>query len=60
MLPDDTLFGFKKQFNKNGRAPFWVGRTIFDPDAYHDLVMLRKKLNPEFDENNGFMIQYRK
>lgn len=60
MLPDDTLFGFKKQFNKNGRSPFVVGRTIFDKKTYHELVMLRKKLDSDFDENNDFMIQYRK
>ena len=60
MKPDDSLFGFKKQFNKNGRASFVVGRTIFDRDKYIELLKIRKELNSEFDMDNGFMIQYRR
>ena len=59
MSPDDSLFGFKKQFNKTGRLPFHVGRTIFDDKSYQDLVKLRKKINDDFDMDNNFMIQYR-
>ncbi len=57
---DDSLFGFKKQFNKNERAKFVVGRTIFDREKYNELLEIRQKLNLEFDVNNGFMIQYRR
>ena len=60
MSPDDSLFGFKKQFNKYGRASFFVGRTIFNMDAYKELLNIRKKADLEFDINNGFMIQYRR
>ena len=60
MAPDDSLFGFKKQFNKNGRREFWVGRGIFDPAAYQELLALRKSADPAFDPDNGFMIQYRR
>ena len=60
MAPDDNLFGFKKQFNKNGRREFWVGRSIFDPAAYQELLALRKSADPAFDPDNGFMIQYRR
>ena len=60
MAPDDSLFGFKKQFNKNGRRGFWVGRSIFDPSAYQELLVLRKAADPSFDAENGFMIQYRR
>lgn len=60
MTPDDSLFGFKKQFNKNGRASFVVGRTIFDRAKYYELLSIRKKLDSDFDINNGFMIQYRR
>lgn len=60
MAPDDSLFGFKKQFNKNGRASFVVGRTIFNQDAYTELLNIRKREDSEFDVNNGFMIQYRR
>lgn len=60
MAPNDSLFGFKKQFNKNGRASFVVGRTIFKQDAYEELLNIRKREDPEFDVNNSFMIQYRR
>lgn len=60
MEPDDSLFGFKKQFNKNGRAPFVVGRTIFDRSAYNRLLQIRKDVDSSFDMSNNFMIQYRK
>ena len=60
MAPDDSLFGFKKQFNKNGRVPFVVGRTIFNHDAYEKLLTLREKKDKTFNRNNGFMIQYRR
>lgn len=57
---EDSLFGFKKQFNKKGRLPFYVGRTIFDQKVYNELMLLRKEADDSFDMKNGFMIQYRK
>lgn len=60
MAPEDSLFGFKKQFNKNGRASFVVGRTIFDQDTYKKLLDIRKDRDPNFDVDNGFFIQYRR
>ena len=60
MAPDDSLFGFKKQFNKNGRASFVVGRTVFDQEAYEKLLNVREDKDPEFNRDNGFMIQYRR
>lgn len=60
MSPNDSLFGFKKQFNKNGYAKFVVGRTIFDKKAYNYLLQVRKEADNEFDVDNGFMIQYRR
>ena len=60
MFSDDSLFRFKKQFNKNGRASFVVGRTIFNMDIYKELLNIRRKADLEFDINNGFMIQYRR
>lgn len=56
---DDNLFGFKKQFNKNGRLPFVIGKTVFDEIKYQELLDIRKKDNPEFDVDNNRMIQYR-
>ena len=57
---NDTLFGFKKQFSKNGRRRFYVGRTIFDPAAYTMLLDIREKTEGSFDRNNDFLIQYRR
>lgn len=57
---EDSLFHFKKQFNKNGRIGFWIGRNIFMPDVYEDLLNHRHSLNPAFDVNNSYYIQYRK
>ncbi len=59
LTEDDNLFQFKKQFNKNGRLPFVIGRTVFDQDKADMLTDLRKKLNAGFDENNTRMIKYR-
>lgn len=57
---EDSLFKFKKEFNKTGALPFYVGRTIFNKDAYEELLHLRKEADSSFDTENGFMIQYRK
>ncbi len=56
---DDNLFGFKKQFNKNGRLPFVIGRTIFNTKAYQELLRIRKNANDLFVIGNNRMIQYR-
>ena len=58
-VEDDNLFGFKKQFNKNGRLPFYIGRTVFDQDLFEYLKSVRKQHDPEFDMENNRMIQYR-
>lgn len=60
MLPGDSLFAFKKQFNRNSRGKFVVGRTIFDEEKYAYLLNCRKELNAEFDIDNSAMIQYRR
>lgn len=59
MSADDSLFGFKKQFNKNGRLPFYIGRTIFNEGVYQELLQIRKGLDADFKEDNHYMIQYR-
>lgn len=56
----DNLFNFKKQFNKNGHLPFWIGRTILDGAAYEHLLDVRQQLDPSFERNNGYYIQYRR
>lgn len=59
LVEDDSLFGFKKQFNKNGRLLFHVGRTIFDNEKYQKLLEIRKEIDPAFNSCNDRMIQYR-
>ncbi len=59
IVQDDNLFGFKKQFNKNGRLPFVIGRTVFDHEQYQKLLGIRNELDSEFNINNSRMIQYR-
>lgn len=58
--PGDSLFGFKKQFNRNGHLPFIVGRSIFDNKSYEELLDRRQELDKEFNRNNEYMIQYRR
>ena len=56
---NDSLFEFKKKFNKNGRLPFFIGRTIFNHTAYNKMLDIREKADNDFDRNNSFLIQYR-
>lgn len=55
----DSLYIFKKQFNKNGKLPFYIGRSIFSQKAYCELLDIRNKIDPNFDINNSHFIQYR-
>lgn len=56
----DSLFKFKKQFNKNGELPFYIGRNIFSKELYDELLSIRKKNDENFNMNNSYLIQYRK
>lgn len=60
MAKGDSLFGFKKQFNKTGQLPFVIGKTVFMPEKYEELLDIREKADEAFDRNNNFFIQYRK
>lgn len=57
---EDSLFKFKKKFNKYGIRDFYVGRLISNEEKYRYLLQLRKEKDDNFDVNNGFMIQYRR
>ena len=57
---EDGLFHFKKQFNKKGRIGFYIGRNIFMPDRYGELLKKRCEIDSKFDINNTYYIQYRK
>ena len=51
----DSLYKFKKAFNKGEDKPFCIGRKIFDNDTYQKLVDLRKN----DIENPNFFPKYR-
>ncbi len=57
---EDSLFAFKKGFNRNGRMPFYIGKNVFIPEAYQDLLKIRQSMDRSFDPNNTYFIQYRK
>lgn len=59
MEADDSLYGFKKQFHRNGALPYTIGRYIFDPDMFEELVRKRAEADPDFDANQPFLIRYR-
>ena len=56
---EDSLFGFKKQFNREGRIPFYIGRTIFNQKMYDQLIVIRSEIDESFDTNNGRLIAYK-
>ena len=55
----DSLFRYKKKFNKTGMLPFYIGRSIFDEEKYAQLMRVRAETDSGFNENNSFYIQYR-
>lgn len=59
MEKDDSLYGFKKQFNRNGVLPFTIGRCIFGQDVFQELVRRRAEADHTFDVARPFLIQYR-
>lgn len=56
---EDSLFQYKKKFNRAGSLPFYIGRTILDKEKYDELMHLRETSDPTFNPNNNFFIQYR-
>lgn len=59
MSENDSLYAFKKTFNKNGEVDFYIGKSIFLPEKYNELLDIREKGTPLFDRNNSRLIQYR-
>lgn len=56
---EDSLFRFKKTFNRKSDNTFSVGKEIFDQEVYDQLVEIRKKSDPSFDSNSSFFPLYR-
>ena len=59
MEADDSLFLFKKSFNKKGQLNFYIGRNIFSSESFDALVRLRADADPGFNPDNSYLIQYR-
>lgn len=51
---DDSLFSFKKAFNRCEPLRFHIGKKIFDTDKYNELVLMRDNI-----ENHSFFPEYR-
>lgn len=55
---EDSLFKFKKAFNKNSGTYFSIGKKIFNKEKYDELTKIREK---NFNNiNTNFFPQYRK
>ncbi|WP_200798699.1 lipid II:glycine glycyltransferase FemX [Bacillus tuaregi] len=55
---EDSLYKFKKVFNKNSDTTFSIGTKIINEEKYRDLVELRSA-ETDFDESTSFFPLYR-
>ena len=56
---EDSLFKFKKAFNKNSETYFSIGKKIFNQEKYYDLIGIREK-DTEDNVETSFFPRYRK
>lgn len=56
----DSLYKFKKAFNRQNDSEFYIGKKIFNQEAYMELCEIRKNVGDGFDPNNSFFPGYRK
>ena len=45
---DDSLFKFKRAFYKGDLNRFYIGKKIFSPEKYHELVQTRESIESNF------------
>ncbi len=57
---EDSLYKFKKAFYRGEDASFYIGKKIFLPEVYTELVCRRKATDTEYDEHTNFFPAYRK
>ncbi len=55
----DSLYKFKKAFNRGDDMEFHIGKRIFIEDRYDELVELRKTNDETFNEESKFFPLYR-
>lgn len=58
-VPRDGIFDYKYAFAPDGVRPFYIGKRIFDKDAYDALVEKRKALSFDFDASSRYFPLYR-
>ena len=56
---EDSLYNFKKQFNKISNTDFCIGGNIFLPDVADYLVSLRSNNDQSFNPSKPYFIKYR-
>lgn len=55
---EDSLYKFKKSFNRNSENRFLIGKKIFNRNIYDELIELRKSIG-DFDEESTYFPLYR-
>jgi len=55
---EDSLFSFKKPFNREKINSFYIGKMIFNDKAYRELIKIRQS-ESYFDLNSAFFPIYR-
>ncbi|MDP4132469.1 MAG: GNAT family N-acetyltransferase [Bacillota bacterium] len=55
---DDSLYIFKKGFNRNGDKEFYIGKKIFNSDLYEHLLKIRES-EASFNRETSFFPAYR-
>lgn len=55
---EDSLYKFKKAFNKDSDNDFFIGRRIFNKDRYDELVEIRSERD-DFGKITSFFPKYR-
>lgn len=56
---EDNVYKFKATFNKESNYRFSVGKQILDEEKYHQLVEMRKSVDPSFDKSSPYFPLYR-
>lgn len=56
---EDSLYKFKKSFNRGPAKTFYIGRKCFNKEMYNTLVKLRKQEDDNFNDDSPFFPLYR-
>ncbi len=56
---EDGLYKFKKAFNRGEDTRFHIGKKLFMPEKYREMVELRAAADPAFQRDTGFFPAYR-